>query len=221
MKPTTTTPATNQPPVILRFTNSTPTKICMTPFAIRDTLNKEFSDDPNIVEHIQVITARWTRGGNIAVLPSPTCTAQALAVAMRTGIPKSIYHKQGDVNLDIGVPWHQVVVNRVPTQPDGIAGAPDNDKWVEEFQLWNPFVSAGGIKDFCPLVRGDADTDMVSHVSLMFSLESEAAAADLLRTGFYCFGTHCRTSIYKPRQCPQTRHPHCSQCYERLSVSVG
>ncbi|KAJ7731446.1 hypothetical protein DFH07DRAFT_968767 [Mycena maculata] len=148
--------------------------------------------------HIQGVN--WTRNGNLVIHTHAPYTASQLVSTHGKAVMEVVRRECGQflgpAVLETDSPWVQVVVHDIPAQP-----LVDSLKFERE-DFWAALKSTGNdateVKAIHVLCR-NADLTSREKLSMRLTFSDAGAARRMLSSGAFVFGTHCRTSRYRPR----------------------
>ncbi|KAJ7739787.1 hypothetical protein DFH07DRAFT_965587 [Mycena maculata] len=148
--------------------------------------------------HIQGVN--WTRNGNLVIHTHAPYTASQLASTHGKAVMEVVRRECGQflgpAVLETDSPWVQVVVHDIPARP-----LVDSLRFERE-DFWAALESTGNgateVKAIRVLCR-NADLTSREKLSMRLTFSDAGAARRMLSSGAFFFGTHCRTSRYRPR----------------------
>jgi hypothetical protein len=166
----------------------------MTSYDMRNAVNEALSH-----AKIEIIGAEYTRAGNIALTPHPSCTTdQLLKHCDIIGPP--IAHgcsTTDEIVFEHDRIWYNVVVGgiRLPRHRDNLAEV--EKELCTEILEWNR--TFGTIK-WARLLCREEDLWKKDRGAFLISFEGREQYEKVLRDGAFAFGEHCKASPYRFRQ---------------------
>jgi hypothetical protein len=166
----------------------------MTPHDLQNAVNEELSH-----ARIQIIGAKYTWAGNIALTPHSPCTTNQLLKHCDIFGP-SIAHgcSMDEITFEHNRTWYNTVVGGIKL-PRHKYGLPEVEKrLLEEITDWN--MSIGPQVIWAWLLCRDNELWAKDRGAFLISFTVKEEYEKVLWDGVFAFGEHCRASPYWSQQ---------------------